>query len=138
MAKYKPGQSGNPNGRPKGSSDRRNIFKAFVIPYKKELIEKALKMALEGNELMLRLFLERLLPPKPREELIPLEINLTHNFDYKDRCKAIDNALDKGEIDLSTYKVLADTALRRFEGIEVNERLKVIENDYEERRNKEA
>jgi len=64
------GQSGNPNGRPTGSMDRRRVYREMMEPSKDQLMQKALAMALEGNEPMLKLLLERLLPPKPRDSAI--------------------------------------------------------------------
>jgi len=40
MTKFQPGQSGNPAGRPKGTLDRRKIFRELVEPHKNDLIKK--------------------------------------------------------------------------------------------------
>lgn len=69
---FKPGQSGNPNGRPKGVGVRAQLFNALVAPYKEELIAKAMEMALGGNESMMRLLLDRLLPAKPVDDPIAI------------------------------------------------------------------
>lgn len=71
---FQSGESGNPNGRPKGSGHRQQVFNDLVAPHKEALFEKAIKMALAGNESMLRLFLERILPAKPHNEPVNLEL----------------------------------------------------------------
>lgn len=68
--KFQTGESGNPNGRPKGTGHRQRLFNDFVSPHQEALIDTALKMALTGNESMLRLFLERMLPAKPTDDSI--------------------------------------------------------------------
>jgi len=75
--KFQPGESGNPKGRPRGTGQRQQIFDSLVLPRAEELISMALKKALYGDVTMLRLFLERLLPPKPHAE--PLNIELPEN-----------------------------------------------------------
>jgi hypothetical protein len=67
---FKPGVSGNENGRPRNTGHRQKLFNSLVLPHKDALIAKAIDMALEGNEGMLKLFLERILPAKPSGESI--------------------------------------------------------------------
>ena len=74
MAQFKPGQSGNPEGRPKGIKDRRIIFTEIIESHKEELINKALEMALNGNEMMLKMFLERILPAKPKDNVVNIDL----------------------------------------------------------------
>lgn len=73
---FQNGVSGNLNGRPKGTGARQQLYNALVAPHKEALINKAMKLALEGNEAMLCLFLERMLAAKPKDEPI--------NFDLPD------------------------------------------------------
>lgn len=68
MTKFVEGQSGNPSGRPKGIPDRRTIFREMIEPHREALVQKAIALALDGNEQMLRLLLDRLLPAKPKIE----------------------------------------------------------------------
>jgi hypothetical protein len=124
---WKKGQSGNPSGRPKGSGRRRKLFLDFVEPYGEKLAMKAIQMALDGNENMLRMFLSRLLPGKPREEGISLDINLSAKDQYNERCKLLDSALDDGSININTYKVLSDSLHKRFEMVELQDRIMQLE-----------
>ena len=70
---FQAGISGNPNGRPRGTGTRQQVFNTLVEPHKEALFKVAIDMALKGNEAMLRLFLERMLPAKPNDE--PIQIN---------------------------------------------------------------
>lgn len=76
MTKYVKGKSGNPDGRPAGITDKRTLFKNMLNHHKNELLEKAVELALAGNEQMLRLLLDRLLPAKPKDDPIPATINV--------------------------------------------------------------
>ena len=71
---FQTGISGNPSGRPRGTGTRQQVFSALVEPHKEALFTVAIDMALAGNEAMLRLFLERMLPAKPNDEPIQIDI----------------------------------------------------------------
>lgn len=73
---YVKGQSGNPEGRPKGLTDRRKIFSKYIKEDMPEMIATAKRLAKEGDQQMLKLFLERFLPCIPKDELIPEGIKL--------------------------------------------------------------
>jgi hypothetical protein len=64
---FKAGIAANPAGRPKGTGFRHLLFQDNVMPHQKALFAKAIEMALEGNEVMLKMFLDRLLLAKPKE-----------------------------------------------------------------------
>lgn len=72
---FEKGQSGNLEGRPKGIKDKRVLFSEIIESNNKELLNKALEMALGGNEQMLKLFLERMLPAKPKDNLVNIKLN---------------------------------------------------------------
>ena len=61
---FKPGQSGNPLGRPKGARNRATIAAEALLDGEAEaLTRKAIELALDGDTTALRLCLERLMPP---------------------------------------------------------------------------
>lgn len=71
MAKrtFRPGQSGNPRGRPKGSKDKRTALRELLTPHARELVEKAVKLAKDGDTAALRMCLDRLMPPVRARDL---------------------------------------------------------------------
>ncbi|CAL7960519.1 DUF5681 domain-containing protein [Gammaproteobacteria bacterium] len=105
---FKEGQSGNPAGRPRGIKDRRVLFAEIIDSRKNALIDKATEMALAGNEAMLKLFLERLLPAKPKDDSI--ELNVTGS-NFKEKTNQITELMNQGEITLEQ----ANTAINCIE-----------------------
>jgi len=61
---FKPGQSGNPRGKPKGARHKATLAALELLDGEAEaLTRKAVDLALEGDTTALRLCLERIAPP---------------------------------------------------------------------------
>lgn len=121
------GRSGNPKGRPKGVKDRRTIYRDLIEPVSDQLIGKAIDMAMDGNEPMLRLILERVLPAKPRDE--PIDININSGTQVA-KAKQILKLLSNGGIAPTVAKCLMDTLATEVRIIEfenLEKRVKEIE-----------
>lgn len=71
---FKPGQSGNPRGKPKGALNKATLAAQALLDGEAEaLTRKAVELALEGNIQALKLCLERLLPPK-KERAVTVDL----------------------------------------------------------------
>lgn len=69
MPRFKPGESGNPAGRPVGSKDRRNELRGIFQSRSEELIDTAITLAISGDVQALRMCLDRICPPlRPQGE----------------------------------------------------------------------
>ena len=65
---FEKGSSGNPSGRPKGTTTAAKIRK-LLDSRSKELIDKTVELALDGHPVALKLCLERLCPAlKPKDD----------------------------------------------------------------------
>src|SRR5258708_3728746 len=106
---FKPGESGNPIGRPSGSKNKRTQLVKFLEPYAEELIIKAVELARGGDVNALRLCIERLVP-KANHEPIILDFDTTNinNLDYLMQFgRAILAATANGELSPADAKQLA-------------------------------
>ena len=64
-AKFTPGKSGNPAGKPKGARNKTTLaIEALLAGEAEELTRKAIEMAKEGDGPALRMCLDRLAPPR--------------------------------------------------------------------------
>jgi hypothetical protein len=71
---FKPGQSGNPEGRPPGALNKSTMAAQTLLDGEAEaLTRKAVELALDGNMAALRLCLERICPPRKER---PLSVEL--------------------------------------------------------------
>jgi uncharacterized protein DUF5681 len=63
--KFKPGQSGNPSGRPKGSRHKTTLaIEELLDGEAEEITRKAIEKAKDGDTAALRICLDRLSPPR--------------------------------------------------------------------------
>lgn len=120
---FKTGSSGNLKGRPQGSGHRQQLFNALVEPHKEALFDTGINLALSGNEGMLRLFLERMLPSKPSDNTIdlkmPLELKTAHSLlecgEYTLK------AVSQGELTPQQAKTMMATIEMQRKNIEASE-----------------
>src|SRR5208337_4155357 len=71
---FEKGQSGNPNGKLRGTRNRTTVIAQALLDGKAEtLVEKVVELALAGDVTCLRICLERLVPQKKDA---PIEIDL--------------------------------------------------------------
>lgn len=137
---FKSGKSGNPSGRPKGSGSRQQLFSSLVEPYKEALFETAINLALGGNETMLRLFLERMLPSKPTDDAITVQMPLTNDNSATGLSmygETILHAVSQGEITPEQGKAIMgviDTQRKNVETSELSIRLLEIERALKQRK----
>lgn len=70
---FQQGQSGNPEGRPKGTKDKRTELRELLQPHAAALMQKAVTMALAGDTTALRICIDRIVAPlKTRDAAIQL------------------------------------------------------------------
>jgi len=129
--RFKPGQSGNPAGRPKGVRNRATVAAETLLEGEAETItRKCVDLALEGDHTALRLCLSRILPVK-RERTIELDLPALEGS--QDSLRAIATVLEavgSGTITPSEGQSLAsllETHRRTFEVEELERRLEALE-----------
>lgn len=63
MTLFKPGESGNPQGKPKGAKSKYTLMREALADDLPQLLEATKAAALAGDMTAMRLLLERTLPP---------------------------------------------------------------------------
>lgn len=132
--KFKPGQSGNPKGRPKGSRNRTTLAVQALLEGEAESLSRvAIEKALSGDMTALRLCLERVCPvPKDR----PLEAGAIRlpklTADNLDKVSAtILRAVTSGKItpqEAQSLSALLESHRRVVETVALEERISKLEN----------
>lgn len=104
---FKPGQSGNPAGRPKGARDRKNVVAAEFAKEGSAVARVVIEKAKEGDMGAAALVLQRLSPPlRPQAEKVTFDFD--PSLPLADQGTAILTAVSRGEIDPDTGKMLLD------------------------------
>lgn len=129
--KFKPGQSGNPKGRPQGSRNKATIMAQKLLDDKaEEIISKAIELAESGDTTMIRLCVERLVPQRKSQ---PVNISLP---DFKSIAdvpaitKAVAEATSSGEItpdEAEKIMKVFDRHLDALQLVDIEARVKVLE-----------
>jgi hypothetical protein len=131
MAKFAKGQSGNPSGKPKGCRNATTIlFDELLKDNARELVEKAIEMAKDGDGPALRLCIERLAPARKDR---PVWFDLPEMKEAKDAVNAsaaIVAAVANGDLtpmEASELGKLVDSYARTLQAVEFEERLSKLE-----------
>lgn len=130
---FKPGQSGNLAGRPKGSHNKSTLAALTLLEGEAEaLTRKAVDMALQGDIQALRICLERIVSPAKER---PISISLPKVETAEDLPKitaALLSAVGFGEIgptEASTLAKLVEVHRGALEIADITERIKRLEKE---------
>jgi hypothetical protein len=128
---FQKGQSGNPDGRPKGSRNVTTVaLESLLDGQATALTQKAIDLALIGDMAALRLCLDRILPPR-RDR--PLTFNfpaITNAAEAAKTMSAILAAVASGEItptEAAEIGKLVDGYVRAVEATELAARIERLE-----------
>jgi len=128
---FKPGQSGNPAGRPKGT--RNAVTRAVEVLLDgeaEELTRKAIELAKNGDMAAVRLCLDRIIPPrKDRHVAFPLPA-MNEPVDAVKGLASIVAAVASGELtpsEASELTKLVEGYARVLETVDHEERLLALE-----------
>jgi Family of unknown function (DUF5681) len=128
---FEPGQSGNPNGRPKGARNRvTRAVEAFIEGEAEALADKAVEKALQGDSTMLRALLSTLVPPR-RERTVEFELpKIESAADAVKASSAVIAACAAGELsphEANQIMGLISTHVRTIEVAELEARVAALE-----------
>ena len=103
---------------PREVKHNRQVFKEQVIANKEKLLRKAVGMALDGDPIMLKMLLERLLPAKPSSDTIDIELD---DENLVGRTKQVVAALGRAEITVTEAETVMRTLFLQSKIIEAKE-----------------
>ncbi|KRR06203.1 hypothetical protein CQ12_11495 [Bradyrhizobium jicamae] len=128
---FQKGQSGNPEGRPKGSRNATTLaLEALLDGQATALTQKAIDLALTGDIPALRLCLDRILPPRKDR---PVTFTLPEIKSAQDASAVVSSVLEAvaaGEItpaDAAEVGKLIDSYVKAYETAELAGRLERLE-----------
>ena len=128
---FQKGQSGNPEGRPRGSRNATTLaLETLLDGQATALTQKAIDLALTGDMAALRLCLDRILPPRKDR---PVSFTLPPIENAQDAAATVSSvlaAVAAGELtpsDAGEISKLIEAYVKAFETAELAERLERLE-----------
>lgn len=119
--KWLPGQSGNPNGRPKGSKNKKTLLVEEFEKDGTKIARVVMDAALAGDMQAANLVLQRLSPPlRSRSQMVQFELDATAPLTQQ--AQQVLSAVAEGEVDPETGKLLID-AISAFAGLKATDDL---------------
>jgi hypothetical protein len=130
--KFKPGQSGNPNGRPKGSRHKTTLaIEKLLDGEGEEITRKAIDLAKGGDMGAIRICLDRLAPPRKDRHIEFTLPKMQKASDASDASAAIVKAVSVGELTPSEAGELmkvVESYARTLQACDFEARLERLEN----------
>ena len=119
---FRPGQSGNPGGRPKGARNKITVaIEALIDAASTDIATKAIELAKAGDATMIRALLDRAAPPR-RDRHIPFELPpMEGAADAAKAAAAIAQAVADGELTPSEASELSDFVANYAKALEISD-----------------
>ena len=134
---FKPGRSGNPRGKPKGSRNRATLAAEELLDCEAEtLTRQCIEAALGGDMVAMRLCLERILPPRKGRPITFTLLKMTNSGDLRAAALAILGAVSEGDIspeEAAAVVPLIEGVRKAMETDELSRRLEALEKALEGR-----
>lgn len=103
--RWRPGQSGNPQGRPRGVKNKKSLVAEEFEQQGSAVAQKVIEAALGGDIQAASLVLQRICPPlRPRAE--PSPFNLDVNTSLTEQAQQVLSAIACGDVDIESGRVL--------------------------------
>lgn len=128
---FQPGQSGNLNGRPKGTRNAATALRAKLLKETPAIIRKLVALASKGDVAAAKLILDRALPPL-RPVAATVNIPGAEGASLSQQASAVLEAITSGKLEpdigASILSALANVS-RTLEVSEISRRLDALEAD---------
>ncbi|MBF0164263.1 MAG: hypothetical protein HQM01_07175 [Magnetococcales bacterium] len=114
---FRPGQSGNPNGRPRGTT-KKLALRELLAPHAPDLIEALVTAALNGDMSAMKICMDRLVPPlRPAVEPnpLPLPVDLSTANSVEEAGTVILSAVSEGTLSVEDAERLGDLVERQHQ-----------------------
>ena len=130
--RFKPGQSGNPNGRPKGSRHKTTLaIEKLLDGEGEEITRKAIELAKGGDMAAIRICLDRLAPARKDRHIEVTLPKMERASDAADASAAIVEAASSGELtpsEAGELMKIVESYARSLQVSEFEARLERLEN----------
>jgi hypothetical protein len=128
---FRPGQSGNPTGKPKGTRHRATMLAERLLDGEAEaMLRTVIEKAKQGDMVALRLCLDRIVPPR-RDRPVHFTIPALNSADEASKAMAaITSAVAHGELTPSEAAELScviEAYVKALEATDIDRRLKALE-----------
>lgn len=110
----------------KGLPDRRTALRELLQPHSKELVERAVELALNGDTAALKLCLERLMPPiRAKDDSV--KITLPKKGTLTEQAQAIIHAMAQAKLSPREASAMLQALASQAKIVEVDELIRRIE-----------
>lgn len=126
-ARFQPGHSGNPKGRPKGVPDRRSAWREALADHLPELLDHLVARAKAGDEFAIKAILERVAPPLRAHGPSVDVPGMSSAVGLAAKAEVVLMALGDGQISVDSGRALLEAIGALAKITEVDELLKRVE-----------